>query len=75
MGEILTREEMEQRFDGEWVLVGDPELTDMNEVVRGEVLSHSPDRDEVYGRALELRPKSAATLCFKKIPDDVVIIL
>ena len=75
MGEVLTREQMEEQFDGEWVLVGDPDLTDMNEVIRGEVLCHSKNRDEVYRKMLELRPKHAATLCFAKIPDDVVIIL
>lgn len=75
MGEILTREEMAKRFDGEWVLVGDPELTEMKDVIRGEVLFHSTRREEVYRRALELRPKHGATLCFAKVPDDVVIVL
>ena len=75
MGEILTREEMETRFDGEWVLVGDPELTDMNEVIRGEVLCHSADRDVVYDRAVALKPKSSAFLCFAKIPEGTVIVL
>ena len=75
MGDILTREEMEKRFDGEWVLVGDPELNETNEVLRGEVLWHNRDRDALYRRALELKPPSSAILCFKKIPDDVVIIL
>ena len=32
MHEVLTIAEIEKRFDGEWVLVGDPDLTDMNEV-------------------------------------------
>jgi len=75
MEQVLTLEEMKKQFDGEWVLVGDPELTEMNEVVRGQLLCHSKDRDEVYSRMLELRPKSAATLCFAKVPDDTVIVL
>jgi hypothetical protein len=75
MNEVLTIAEIEKRFDGEWVLVGDPDLTDMNEVKSGKVLAHSKDRDEVYRKALELRPKHSAMLCFVKIPDDMVIIL
>ena len=75
MGEVLTREEMEKRFDGEWVLVGDPELTDMNDVVRGEVLCHSKDRGEVYRSMREAEAKHVATLCFAKVPEDTVIIL
>ncbi len=75
MSEVLTYEQMKERYDGEWVLVGDPELTEMNEVVRGTVLAHSPDRDEVYYELRTRRPKSSAMLCFKHIPDDVVIVL
>jgi hypothetical protein len=73
--EILTIEEIRKRFDGEWVLVGDPELSDMQKVLSGKVLSHSKDRDEVYRKGLELRPKHSAVLCFAKIPEDVVIVL
>lgn len=75
MDEVLTLEEIEKRFDGEWVLVGDPELTEMNEVIRGTVLAHSKDRDEVYHKALELRPKNAATLCLRKIPEGTGVLL
>ncbi len=75
MDEVLSIEEIRSRFDGEWVLVGDPEFTDMNEVIRGTVLCHSKERDEVYRKVMELRPASSAVLCFKKVPDDVVIIL
>ena len=71
----MTKEEMQTQFDGEWVLVGDPELTELHDVKNGTVLCHSKDRDEVYRKMLELRPKHAATLCFVKTPDDVVIIL
>lgn len=75
MDEVLTHEEMEKRFDGEWVLVGDPELTDMEEVRRGTVLAHSADRDEVYQKALELRPKRVATLCFKRFREGTGVLL
>jgi len=75
MSEVLTFEQMHKRYDSEWVLVGDPELTDMNEVIRGKVLCHSRDRDEVYRKAMELRPKSSAFLCFAEPPEDMVIVL
>ena len=32
MNEVLTRAEMEAQFDGEWVLVADPELDTSHEV-------------------------------------------
>ena len=45
----MTIDEIEAQFDGEWVLVGDPELDPYQKVARGKVLCHSRDRDEVYG--------------------------
>lgn len=75
MSEVLTIGEIETRFDSEWVLVEDPELTEHLEVVRGKVLCHSTNRDEVYRRAMELRPKHSAFLYLGEVPDDAVIVL
>lgn len=58
----MTIGEIKASFDSEWVLVGDPVTDDAFNVLRGEVLHHSKDRDEVYRRALELRPKRLAFL-------------
>ena len=75
MGEVLSREEIEQRFVSEWILLEDPETTPMYEVLRGKVLWHSKDRDEVYDKALQLRPKDSAILYTGTIPDGMAIIL
>lgn len=75
MGEIMTRQEIEKQFASEWVLLEDPETTEALEVTRGKVLWHSKDRDEVYRKAVELRPKSSAFLYTGKIPKDMAIIL
>jgi hypothetical protein len=60
--ETLTIEEIYARYDSEWVLVQDPEVNEHLEVVRGKVVWHSNDRDEVDRKAIELRLKSSATL-------------
>jgi hypothetical protein len=75
MDEILTTAEIQERFDSEWVLVGDPELDENLEVVRGKVIFHSKDRDEVYRKDMELRPRSAAYLFTGKMPEDTAIVL
>jgi len=75
MNEVLTIGEIETRFDAEWVLVEDPELTEHLEVVRGKVLCHSADRDEVYRVAMDLRPKHSAFLYLGVVADDAVIVL
>lgn len=71
MDETLTLAEIESRFEGEWILVKDPEVDDYLQVVRGEVVCHSKDRDEVYQKAVELRLKSSAFLYTGKVPDDM----
>ena len=71
----MTVQEMEARFDGEWILVGEPETTDALEVVKGVVLHHSKDRDEVYRRAVALRPKRSAILYTGRMPAGTAIVL
>jgi hypothetical protein len=75
MAEILTLKEIYQRFDSEWVLLGNHETDENLAVKRGEVLHHSKDRDEVYRKAVELRPKRCAFLFTGSIPEGTAVIL
>ena len=75
MSEVLTVQEIEARYQAEWVLVEDPEVTPQLEVIGGKVLYHSKDRDEVYKKAIELRPKHSAYLYTGRVAEDMVIML
>jgi len=75
MGEILTLAEIYSRFDAEWVLLGEPQTTETLEVESGRVLCHSKDRDEVYRKAIELRPKRFAMLFTGSMPKNTAIVL
>jgi hypothetical protein len=75
MDEVLTLAEIEARYDGEWVLIGDPEYDEQSRVVRGRVLSHSRNRDDLDRVDAELRPQSAAYLYLGEIPEDAVVVL
>jgi uncharacterized pyridoxal phosphate-containing UPF0001 family protein len=74
-GAVMTLQEMEREFDSEWVLVGDPQTNESLEVVRGTVLCHSRDRDEVYRAAVKLRPKRSAIIYTGQMPPDTAIVL
>src|SRR5436190_1924251 len=52
----MTTNEIENQFPDEWVLVGEPQTNDKLEVMKGIVLHHSKDRDEIYRRAVVLPP-------------------
>ena len=73
MHKLMTLHEIETQFDGEWILVENPVLDQYNEVVKGTVLWHSKHRDDVYKKALELRPIHSAFLYTGQTPDNIWI--
>ena len=73
--DLLTLDDIHARFASEWVLLGDPELTESLVVIRGRVLWHSPNRDEVYRKARELRPQHSAILYTGTLPDEAAVVL
>ena len=72
---IMTAEEINQTFESEWVLVGDPELDESNAVLRGKVLFHSKDRREVYQEAAKRRPQYFAMMFTGRPSKDDILIL
>ncbi len=75
MNEVLTLAEIESQFPSEWILVEDPQTNEALEVQSGRVLCHSKDRDEVYRKAVELRPKKFAMLYTGTIPEGTAVVL
>ena len=75
MSEGLSFSEIQETIGSEWVLIGDPQLTDDLTIKRGKVLYHSKDRDEVYRKARELRPQHSAVIYTGTLPDNVVVVL
>ena len=73
--EVLTIDELKSRFDSEWVLLEDPEVDKQQRVVRGKLVWHSTDRDDVYRQAAARRLKHGALLFAGEMPEDAVIIL
>jgi hypothetical protein len=75
MNEVLHLEEIEQCFTAEWVLLEAPATAPLHQIISGKVLWHSKDRDELYAKALELRPQHAAILYTGSIPASMAIVL
>lgn len=73
MDNILTAAQIEEQFKSEWVLVESPQTNDALEVQSGRVRWHSKDRDEVYRKAIELRPKRFAMLYTGEMPEGTAI--
>lgn len=75
MSEVMSLEEIQARFESEWVLLEDPETTLLLEVKAGKVLWHSKDRDEVYRKARELRPRHSAIVYTGMPPEGTAVVL
>jgi hypothetical protein len=75
MEDILTVEQIEALYPSEWVLIGDPRTDDSQRLVAGTVLFHSPERDEVDRKLLELRPPRFAFRYLGALPEDMALVL
>lgn len=75
MENILTISEINAHFASEWVLLDEPQTNEASEVLSGNLIYHSPDRDAVYRKAVELRPKHFAVLFTGTIPDGTEVVL
>ena len=71
----MTLTEIKAEFDSEWVLVGDPMTDEALNVLEGRVLHHSKDRDEVYRKAVSLRPRRSAIVYTGQIPEGTAVVL
>ena len=75
MDEVLTVNEIQGRFPSEWILVEDPQTNEALDVQSGKVRWHSKDRDEVYRKAIELKPRRFAMLYTGELPENTAVAL
>ena len=75
MDDVMTLAQIEAQFQSEWVLLEDPQTNEALEVQGGRVLWHGKDRDEVYRKAVEVRPKRFAVLYTGKMPKGTAVVL
>jgi hypothetical protein len=75
MGEILSFEEIQRRYDGEWALIAYTELDENLRPIAGEVMAHSPERDLVYEALSGRDGRGVAIECFVKAAADMAFIL
>ncbi len=76
MDEILTLEEMRERYPGEWVLIECLELDEENlRIIRGRVLAHSLDYEEIYRQLPGMRGQCMAIEYLGEVPEDIAVVV
>jgi aminopeptidase C len=68
-------EEIKNAFKDQWVLVKVDRVDASLNIVEGEVLAHSKDKDEVYKKLLQIRPKEFSIEYTGVIPEDLAVVL
>ena len=75
MDTVMSWPEIEETFNGEWVLIEDPELTPVLKIIRGKVIFHSKDRAAVEAKMSEQTRIHHAILYAGEITRDLDFIL
>ncbi|MBE9188126.1 hypothetical protein IQ270_26680 [Microcoleus sp. LEGE 07076] len=75
IGKIMSLEEIFSLYPDEWVLIVNPELDEELNVIRGEVLAHATERDEIYSKLSSKNGKSVAIEYTGSIPDNIAVML
>jgi len=71
----MKKEEIFKKYKDEWVLIECSKVDENFELIEGEPLYHSKDKDEVYRKLLETRPKDYTIEYTGEVPEDLVVML
>jgi len=75
---FLSKEEINNKFDGEWIYAIDCEEDDAGVILGGNVVLHSRNRDDVIRAMPEFENNTETLTYFRyagKIPEEISIIL
>jgi len=70
-------EEIRKQYQDEWVLIEYSRLDDDLNVIEGEVITYSPNKEEIYQAQMKLQGRSLAIEYFGEIPEqeELVVVL
>lgn len=75
MQEILTMPEIKQLYPSEWVLIEELETDKELNIKSGKVTYHSDNKQEVWLKARERKPKYFSVMYTGEIPKNINFLL
>ena len=76
MEDLVNIKEYEKLYPDEWLLFEVIEVDEMNRPIKGRLLAHSKDRDEVHKVAMDVKcDHDYITYTGEPIPKDIVVAL
>jgi hypothetical protein len=73
--EIQTIDEIKSQYPSEWVLIAEPQVDEMSQLLGGKVVFHSAVMDEVDRKAVELRLPYFAVRYLGTMPANTALVL
>ena len=67
--------DIKKNFRNQWVLIEVKNVDESFNVLEGEVLAHSKDKDEIYQKLLKIRPKEFSIEYTGKVPEDLAVVM
>lgn len=66
---------IKKKFEDQWVLLEVTKVDENFNVLDGEVLAHSKDKDEIYQKLLKIRPKEFSIEYTGDVPEDLAVVM
>jgi len=67
--------DIKKNFRNQWVLIEVKHVDESFNVLEGEVLAHSKDKDEIYQKLLKIRPKEFSIEYTGEVPEDLAVVM
>ena len=64
-----------ETYKDEWVLVEVIKIDSRMKIKEGKVLYHSKDKNEIYNKLIDLKPKKFSIEYTGKIPEELAVVL
>jgi hypothetical protein len=67
--------DIKKNFENQWVLIEVKNVDESFNVLEGEVLANSKDKDEIYQKLLKIRPKEFSIEYTGEVPEDLAVVM
>ncbi|OGX44183.1 MAG: hypothetical protein A3I71_03155 [Omnitrophica WOR_2 bacterium RIFCSPLOWO2_02_FULL_63_16] len=65
---------LKQRYPKEWLLLTDVVADELTRPIKGKLVAHSKNRDDIYDRLARTRAKSVSVEYTGNVPKDLVVV-
>lgn len=65
---------LKRRYPKEWLLLTDVVADELTRPIKGKLVAHSKNRDDIYDRLAHTRAKSVSVEYTGNVPKDLVVV-